>query len=84
MIWGHHEVVLNGRGDQKNSLAEETTRLILEFESLTTIILDGISSSSLSRLSSPDTTTDDWGSGEPQTLSQQLPFVAQLTAFHVA
>jgi hypothetical protein len=55
----------------KLALAEAKTRLILEFESLITIILDGPSSSSLSRLSSPNATTDDWGSEEPQTLSQQ-------------
>lgn len=84
MILGHPEAVFSGRGDRETALAEAAARLIPEFESLITIILDGPSSSSLSRPSSPNAATDDWGSEEPQTLSQQRPFAAQLAAFDAA
>lgn len=84
MILGHPEAVFSGRGDRETALAEAAARLIPEFESLITIILDGPSSSSLSRPSSPNAAADDWGSEEPQTLSQQRPFAAQLAAFDAA
>jgi len=84
MILGHPEAVFSGRGNRETSLAEAAARLIPEFESLISIILDGPSSSSLSRPSSPNAASDDWGSEEPQALSQQRPFASQLAAFDAA
>lgn len=84
MILGHPEAVFSGRGDRETALAEAAARLIPEFESLITTILDGPSFSSLSRPSSPNAASDDWGSEEPQVLSQQRPFAAQLAAFDAA
>ena len=59
MILGHPEAVFSGRGDQETTLAEAAARLIPEFESLITTILEGPSSSSLSRPSSPNAASDD-------------------------
>jgi hypothetical protein len=66
VILGHPEVVCSGKGNH-----EIAVRLIPEFESSICIIVDGPSCSSLSRPSSPNATSNDWGFDEPRALSQQ-------------
>eukprot|EP01018_Ginkgo_biloba_P031550 Gb_16958 [translate_table: standard] len=84
MILGLPEAVFSTRGDRENALTEAATKLVQQFESLVTTILEGPACSPQSRPSLPNSSCDDWDPESPQLPYPQRPFSAQLAAFDAA